>query len=171
MPSVRGTGVGGRGSGRGGIAGSTFQATPPVPKNPLANTEPLPRRSLNFNQQPTPEPATNGRALPKFSEIKTVVDDEPTPPPRSPHVSPRLSNLPPLPPRAGGSAPDSPSVTPGSPAPAPASVAATPDEESKRADMRHKVLEEIYTTERDYIEDLGILINVYFISTLFLFFF
>ena len=36
----------------------------------------------------------------------------------------------------------------------------TPEKEAKRAELRRKCVQEIYQTEKDYIVDLEILINV-----------
>jgi len=115
---------------------------------------------------------TPGRPLPKFSEV--AIDDEPTPPPRSPHVSPRISNLPKLPPRPGTSETNHYHSSPKPVRPAPKLHTSTPEtvngeepkvlseeKEQKRRDMRHKCLEEIYQTEKDYIDDVETLINVF----------
>ena len=97
----------------------------------------------------------NGRThLPKFEETNGSSFDEPTPPPRSPHVSPRISTLPKLPPR-----PHSTESTQSQPN-TPAQNTSEPEADSKRAALRHKCLEEIYQTEKDYIDDLETLINV-----------
>lgn len=107
---------------------------------------------------------TNGRPLPKFGDVTTNYEDEPTPPPRSPHVSPRLSNLPKLPPRPESSqAPLSSSNNGNS-----NSNGDDAEKEKRRGELRHRCLEEIHQTEKDYIDDLETLISVFFH---FLFFF
>lgn len=117
------------------------------------------RRGTTSNRRGQPSPVTTGRPLPKFSDVS--IDDEPTPPPRSPPVSPRRMNLPKLPPRPGNNGND----IPASPIPQinknEETEMLSPEKEKKRAEMRHKCLEEIYQTEKDYIDDVETLINVF----------
>lgn len=125
-------------------AGDIITGSTPVPQN-RGN-----QRSLASS---LPMSNTNGaRKLPKFGEVANC-EDEPTPPERSPHVSPRISNLPALPPRPGSTSSAVSSV----PAAAPSEGG---DGDTKRAALRHKCLEEIYQTEKDYIDDLETLISV-----------
>ena len=100
-----------------------------------------------------------GRSLPRFSDVQTE-SEEPTPPPRSPETSPRISNLPKLPPRKGeenNENTEQPHQEKDSTA---ADVSVDPEKEKKRAELRRKCLQEIFETEKGYIEDMEILINV-----------
>jgi len=105
---------------------------------------------------PTPN-VTGGRPLPKFSDMSHG-DDEPTPPPRSPPVSPRIANLPKLPPREGNTITQ---VVESIPVKSETNNDQSTDKETKRAEMRRKCLLEIFETEKGYIEDLETLINVF----------
>mmetsp|Transcript_124780 Transcript_124780/g.186397 ORF Transcript_124780/g.186397 Transcript_124780/m.186397 type:complete len:518 (-) Transcript_124780:63-1616(-) len=155
-----------RGGAPNGRGGRDDSATPAGDIISSTGNRPLPpsRASTNIPARPYSPNKSNGanaaqRTLPKFGETNNT--DEPTPPPRSPHVSPRISNLPKLPFRApdpnqqanGTSPAEAPKEGGGSPV--------DPEKQKRRAELRHKCLEEIYQTEKDYIDDLETLINVF----------
>ena len=135
---------------------------PKSPSNPHLNTS---NGGLSYPSMiPTPQnnripsPAST-RPIPKLSEILVDDDDDPTPPPRSPPSSPRLPLLPSLPARPEIKVEVKEEVQQQQPA--------APPGKKTQADLRKDCLNEIFQTEKDYIEDLETIISVFIFFFLF----
>uniref|UniRef100_A0A7S4M713 DH domain-containing protein n=1 Tax=Vannella robusta TaxID=1487602 RepID=A0A7S4M713_9EUKA len=143
-------------------AGTQGRPLPTVGRGSLSSSSPVRPNSASIPRPQVNIPQNGARTLPKFGEVNHSNPDEPTPPPRSPRVSPRISNLPKLPYRAPDpNAAPTGGATPAPPAGGEPAKEVDPEKEKRRAELRHKCLEEIYQTEKDYIDDLETLINVF----------
>jgi len=162
QPALRGRGRGagrrgGRGRGR-GVAGDRSQSSY-VPSEDLTGgpVRGAPRPRSNYSPAPAERRALpiprGGGSTPENARAKTPTtfnrrsgdSDNPTIPPRSPPITPKKSNLPPLPARNLTSTNDAANVT--------------LNEEQQR--RRNQCIQEIYQTEKDYINDLETMINVF----------
>ena len=154
------------------IVSPTQTTSHSTPSSSIPSLTPFPVPSTSPSISPIssfPSMSSAGqRNIPKFSDISVEEDDEPDPPPRSPVVSPRNLELPPLPNRNEITF-LSTNITNENPVAPPPSVSGEPVKKKTREDLRNDCLKEIYQTEKDYIDDLENIISVCFFFKLLFF--
>eukprot|EP00339_Tiarina_fusa_P014402 CAMPEP_0117009036 /NCGR_PEP_ID=MMETSP0472-20121206/8327_1 /TAXON_ID=693140 ORGANISM="Tiarina fusus, Strain LIS" /NCGR_SAMPLE_ID=MMETSP0472 /ASSEMBLY_ACC=CAM_ASM_000603 /LENGTH=436 /DNA_ID=CAMNT_0004711225 /DNA_START=18 /DNA_END=1329 /DNA_ORIENTATION=+ len=140
--------------------GMTPGATLPNPLNlPPPPAGLVPKSPSTRTYIPPPQ------ALPSFNEVSGI-DDEPTAPPRSPPRTLTISDLPKIPPRPTSEVnnkPEAKSASEEKTEEAPPAEAPADGGQRKRTkdELRRECITEIYQTEKDYIDDLETMIDVF----------
>lgn len=141
----------------------------PTPPKSLNISIPSPAPPVALPPSPNSVKQLNPRTLPKFSDVAGDID-EPTPPPRSPRRDITISDLPTIPPRKEDGVPGTLAPIPksrqpsprGTPEPTPVPSANGPSSNKRSNDeLRKECITEIYQTEKDYIDDLELIIDVF----------